>query len=192
MAEYFLNNDIFFFPPSYSMEMDIMEYCFPSKEMNSQSNNNNSTISEVDDGEQQCKSLPKLSSNNHRKLFKTIAVLPKYKSSAKAVKSKYENGRWKKVECLLFMKGLLLYGIQWQKLKHLISTRSVEQIRSHAQKVFGVLHKVIHHKNNIHKVNRDIHKYFTRVLGEDIRPKGDFYRIMRDSICKTDQLKVTG
>jgi SHAQKYF class myb-like DNA-binding protein len=45
-------------------------------------------------------------------------------------------GRWTTEEHELFLQGVLLYGRQWRKMQPLIKTRSIVQIRTHAQKVF--------------------------------------------------------
>ena len=51
------------------------------------------------------------------------------------------NGRWSQKEHLLFIKGCLLYGNYWKKVKKYIQTRSCSQIRSHAQKYLNKLNK---------------------------------------------------
>lgn len=45
-------------------------------------------------------------------------------------------GRWKSEEHQLFLQGVQLYGREWKKMQPLIKTRSIVQIRTHAQKVF--------------------------------------------------------
>lgn len=44
--------------------------------------------------------------------------------------------RWTAEEHQLFLQGVLLYGREWKKMVPLIKTRTVVQIRTHAQKVF--------------------------------------------------------
>ena len=46
------------------------------------------------------------------------------------------NGRWKKAEHDKFMKGLEKYGRDWVKVQKVVKTRSLAQVRSHAQKCF--------------------------------------------------------
>lgn len=59
------------------------------------------------------------------------------------------NGRWSQKEHLLFIKGCLLYGNYWKKVKKYIQTRSCSQIRSHAQKYLNKLNKKYYgNKNN--------------------------------------------
>nr|CCA19758.1 conserved hypothetical protein [Albugo laibachii Nc14] len=43
-------------------------------------------------------------------------------------------GRWSKREHELFLQGLKLYGKSWKKIAKLVSTRTLVQIRTHAQK----------------------------------------------------------
>ena len=44
--------------------------------------------------------------------------------------------RWTPEEHQLFLKGVMLYGREWKKMVPLIKTRTVVQIRTHAQTVF--------------------------------------------------------
>lgn len=44
--------------------------------------------------------------------------------------------RWTPEEHRLFLEGVMLYGKDWKKMQPLIKTRSLVQIRTHAQKVF--------------------------------------------------------
>ena len=45
-------------------------------------------------------------------------------------------GRWTREEHNLFLKGLEMHGKGWKKIASLIKTRTVVQIRTHAQKYF--------------------------------------------------------
>lgn len=56
-------------------------------------------------------------------------------TSAKKVNNS-ENGRWKKSEHDKFMKALEKYGRDWVKVQKKVKTRSLAQVRSHAQKTF--------------------------------------------------------
>ena len=51
-------------------------------------------------------------------------------------------GRWSAQEHQLFLQGLDHYGKGWKKIANLIKTRTVVQIRTHAQKYFQKLTKV--------------------------------------------------
>jgi len=55
--------------------------------------------------------------------------------------SRETTGRWTRDEHLTFIKGLELYGKGWKKIASLIKTRTVVQIRTHAQKYFLKLTK---------------------------------------------------
>ena len=44
--------------------------------------------------------------------------------------------RWTQEEHKLFLQGIMLYGKDWKSIQPLIKTRSLLQIRTHAQKVF--------------------------------------------------------
>lgn len=44
--------------------------------------------------------------------------------------------RWMPEEHRLFLEGIMLYGKDWKKMQPLIKSRSLVQIRTHAQKVF--------------------------------------------------------
>ena len=45
-------------------------------------------------------------------------------------------GRWTSEEHRLFLEGIMIYGKNWKKIQPLIKTRTLIQIRTHAQKVF--------------------------------------------------------
>ena len=52
---------------------------------------------------------------------------------------KTDEGRWTLKEHIQFLQGLDKFGIKWKKIKALITTRSMDQIRSHAQKFYNKL-----------------------------------------------------
>lgn len=45
-------------------------------------------------------------------------------------------GRWTKSEHDRFIKGFEKYGKKWTEVQKVVKTRSLTQVRSHAQKVF--------------------------------------------------------
>ena len=50
-------------------------------------------------------------------------------------------GRWTKDEHEKFLDGIRIYGKEWKKIASMIDTRTVVQIRTHAQKYFQKLAK---------------------------------------------------
>lgn len=62
--------------------------------------------------------------------------------------SKESTGRWSREEHHLFIRGLELYGKGWKKIANLIKTRTVVQIRTHAQKYFQKLSKARQNGND--------------------------------------------
>jgi len=54
----------------------------------------------------------------------------------KAQSTSSSAGRWTTEEHQLFLQGVQLFGREWKKMQPLIKTRSIVQIRTHAQKVF--------------------------------------------------------
>lgn len=66
--------------------------------------------------------------------------IPYFKIKKKKITSKNSNfndGRWTKDEHNQFIQGIVLYGNNWKKVKSLIGTRDLVQVRSHAQKFFN-------------------------------------------------------
>jgi SHAQKYF class myb-like DNA-binding protein len=49
----------------------------------------------------------------------------------------FNEGRWTEEEHEKFLEGIVLYNINWKKVKTLIETRTPMQVRSHAQKFFN-------------------------------------------------------
>lgn len=62
-------------------------------------------------------------------------------STAGTGKHKENTGRWLAEEHEVFLKGLNEHGKQWKKIAVMIKTRSVVQVRTHAQKYFQKLLK---------------------------------------------------
>lgn len=57
-------------------------------------------------------------------------------SSAKPLEENFNDGRWSYSEQIQFIQALSKDGTNWKKIKETIGTRSLPQIRSHAQKFF--------------------------------------------------------
>ena len=70
-------------------------------------------------------------------------IIKKSFNEGNECKKKYSNnfisneGRWSEEEHEKFIEGIVLYGINWKKVKTLIETRTLMQVRSHAQKFFN-------------------------------------------------------
>ncbi|OQS02731.1 Zinc (Zn2)-Iron (Fe2) Permease (ZIP) Family [Thraustotheca clavata] len=69
-------------------------------------------------------------------------------------KCKYNQGRWTTEEHNLFLDGLRKYGRQWYNVVKLVKTRSVTQIRTHAQKYFVKQEKALLSKRTKVKWNK--------------------------------------
>ena len=54
---------------------------------------------------------------------------------------KHQKGRWTIPEHNRFLKGLEKYGKNWTEVQKKVKTRTTEQVRSHAQKVFFSMSK---------------------------------------------------
>ena len=54
----------------------------------------------------------------------------------------FSTGRWTSEEHSLFLQGLQLYNKQWKQIAELVKTRTVVQIRTHAQKYFQKMDKM--------------------------------------------------
>ena len=69
---------------------------------------------------------------------------PQQSNLGKVVESGHEHtGRWTKEEHESFLSALQLYGKEWKKVAARVKTRTVVQTRTHAQKYFQKLQKVL-------------------------------------------------
>ena len=50
--------------------------------------------------------------------------------------SKQFSGRWSRSEHERFLKGVEKYGRNWTQIQKVVKSRSLTQVRSHAQKIF--------------------------------------------------------
>ena len=65
------------------------------------------------------------------------------RSSSMSPEIELRTGRWTEDEHSKFIKGILEYGNDWKMVQKLIKTRSSTQTRSHAQKFFLKINKII-------------------------------------------------
>ena len=100
------------------------------------SNNSNNINSPNNFNEENIKSI-----NNSNPLTNNINI-----SSENDNNSQFHSGRWTEEEHQKFIDGILEYGNEWKKVQQIIRTRSSTQARSHAQKFFLRVKKII--KNN--------------------------------------------
>jgi len=78
-----------------------------------------------------------LTQKNSRKKDSKIKFIIKKESKKKSSDNFISNeGRWSEEEHEKFLEGIALYGINWKKVKTLIRTRTLIQVRSHAQKFY--------------------------------------------------------
>ena len=77
-----------------------------------------------------------------KNLFKTKKIktsfvvfkFPLYSHKKNETKNNFSNGRWTRQERIKFCEAIYHYGTDWKKLNEYITTRNLEQLRSHAQK----------------------------------------------------------
>lgn len=62
-------------------------------------------------------------------------------SSKKYEKYNINEGRWSYIEKKNFIKALSIYGVNFKEIKEIVGSRTLAQIRSHAQKLFKKLKK---------------------------------------------------
>jgi SHAQKYF class myb-like DNA-binding protein len=63
------------------------------------------------------------------------------------------NGRWTHPEHVKFVEAIFMYGNEWKKVKGHINTRSSSQARSHAQKYFLKLRKILTKDSQVGEIN---------------------------------------
>jgi SHAQKYF class myb-like DNA-binding protein len=88
--------------------------------------------------------MPKTKSKSKKSKAKatvTMATADKATSSDKTGANGENTGRWTAEEHRLFLQGLEQHGKGWKKIASLIKSRTVVQIRTHAQKYFQKLAK---------------------------------------------------
>ena len=84
-----------------------------------------------------------LHSNRNKKIFEPIKEETIHSSSPLEPSAELNEGRWTEEEHSKFLKGILEYGNEWKMVQKIIKTRSSTQARSHAQKFFLKIKKII-------------------------------------------------
>ena len=82
-------------------------------------------------------------SKNQNKYVEQKKEEPIRSSSSMSPEIELRTGRWTEDEHSKFIKGILEYGNDWKMVQKLIKTRSSSQTRSHAQKFFLKINKII-------------------------------------------------
>jgi SHAQKYF class myb-like DNA-binding protein len=79
----------------------------------------------------------------------------------------FQSGKWTDEEHEKFIEGILNYGNEWKKVQQIIKTRSSTQARSHAQKFFLRIKKLMKNsedRNNIYSEDKGLAKIISQVL----------------------------
>ena len=101
--------------------------------------------------------------------------------------SNFNDGRWKKDEQNLFLKGIALYGNNWKKVKSLIRTRTTVQVRSHAQKFFNKAKLFKDNNLGIDFTLNSIHNYNDMIKQiKNIDPNYNIVNIFKNLSDKAD------
>ena len=88
--------------------------------------------------------VPSLPISKHQKLSKNGSSLPPVTpvgDGADRQASEEKIGRWSEAEHNIFLEGLATHGKQWKTISTMIGTRTVVQVRTHAQKYFQKLER---------------------------------------------------
>jgi len=109
--------------------------------INNEQNNSFKNISQNNFSKENNENIINNINNNNNILINSIN---NYNDNNK--KNQYHNGRWTEEEHQKFINGILEYGNEWKKVQQIIKTRSSTQARSHAQKFFLRVKKIIKNK----------------------------------------------
>ena len=97
------------------------------------------------------------SKNQNKYVEKQIKEEP-IRSSSMSPEVEFRTGRWTEDEHSKFIKGILEYGNEWKLVQKIIKTRSSTQARSHAQKFFLKISKIIK-SQKLHSNPENLLKY---------------------------------
>jgi len=97
----------------------------------------------------------------------------------------FNEGRWSKEEHEKFLEGIVLYNVNWKKVKTLIETRTPMQVRSHAQKFFNKMKLCKDENLGIDFTSNKVHN-FTDMINQ-IKNKNCNYHIINVFKYLTDK-----
>jgi len=98
--------------------------------------------------------------------------------------NQFHTGRWTEEEHQKFIDGILQYGNEWKKVQQLIRTRSSTQARSHAQKFFLKIKKIIQNNN----VNSNDKEKIVEIIANNIYTNN--INEKRNSLTKAQKEKL--
>ena len=99
------------------------------------------------------------------------------KNQIKFVVSSSEKGHWSWEEHKRFVEAIAEYGIQWEKVKYAVKTRTDIQIRSHAQKFYKKLKKYKNEQLGIDFTSDTIHNIKDMIT--HVRSVNDDYDLVK-------------
>ena len=133
---------------------------------------------------------------DRKKLVKFITIKEEGKNSDKKgnfCNSKFNEGKWNKNEHLQFLKGISLYENKWKEVQKLVITRSVGQVRSHAQKYFLKYRSLLNFNKNTFKnikfLLKKIKELDKRFNLEEKPEKNIFFSLEQNILGKNIKLK---
>ena len=115
---------------------------------------NNNNIKEI-------KKYNSLKLLSKKKIYFKVKKHPNYYylSYNKYEKDKINEGRWSYIEQKSFIKALSIYGINYKKIQENVQSRTLAQIRSHAQKFFKKLKRCKNKELGIDFTNESIKSF---------------------------------
>lgn len=134
----------------HSQEMNIAE----------EVTNEHDTVGEITDSLQKSSELSVVIPTDDEDVAESSATTPENSSEDDTMGSgqvKEHIGRWTQEEHELFIQGIRLHDKQWKLIADLIKTRTVVQIRTHAQKYFQKLQKTKGNAGTAGDVDTDGH-----------------------------------
>mmetsp|Transcript_10564 Transcript_10564/g.16149 ORF Transcript_10564/g.16149 Transcript_10564/m.16149 type:complete len:111 (+) Transcript_10564:512-844(+) len=77
---------------------------------------------------------------------------------------KYNTGKWAEGEHQLFLDAVRMYGKDWDKIEDHIKTRSISNIRSHAQKFLIRLIRFLDKEDTIDELTEEDAQFYFGIL----------------------------